>query len=177
MGIAAWKRVTPDKVRAYVERHPIAEIEDIAEREHHIRKVAAMINQLDFEERREARENRDESREDPFWRHLTADERALMVELTVSRFFDNLIAGFNQMEPEERKKIAEETIRRLREGERLGPRDDEALGERGAEVVEKVMSEGIRAYYQEASAETKIDFAPVLEELQSVMQNPRRRRR
>ncbi|MEM7014892.1 MAG: hypothetical protein AAF585_25815 [Verrucomicrobiota bacterium] len=173
MWMAGVYEVTPEKVRDYVEANPIQEMEDADDREAHIRKLAEMFNQLEPDERPEARRGGGED-EDLLWKHLTPAERALMVELTMNKFFTNMMKRFNEMDPEERKRIAERTIRQLQDGDQMQPPEQARLEEGGVELFEKVMSEGVRAYYQDASAETKIDFAPVLEELQSVMQNPRR---
>lgn len=175
MWLAGHYEVTPEKIEAYVQDNPIAEIEDPDDRENHIRKVANMINQLDYNARNNVRRPQREG-DDPFWRHLTPGERVLMIELTMGTFFDNMMKAFNEMDPKERKLVAEQTIKRLRENQRMRPGDEERF-ERGGgvELFEKVMQEGLRSYYQEASAETKIDFAPVLEELQTVLQDPRSR--
>lgn len=174
MWVAGYFEVTPEKIAAYTEAHPISDIEDPADREAHIRKLADMVNHLEFDERREARERQDPASRE-MWQNLTPAERALMVELTMGTFFDNMMKAFNKMEPEERKRVAEDTIAQLKKGDQMRPGEAEQLEERGVEMFEKVMSEGLRSYYQEASAETKIDFAPVLEEMQTVMQDPRRR--
>lgn len=174
MWVAGYFEITPEKIAAYTEAHPISDIEDPADREAHIRKLADMVNHLEFDERREARERQDPASRE-MWQNLTPAERALMVELTMGTFFDNMMKAFNKMEPEERKRVAEDTIAQLKKGDQMRPGEAEQLEERGVEMFEKVMSEGLRSYYQEASAETKIDFAPVLEEMQTVMQDPRRR--
>ncbi|MFT5465257.1 MAG: hypothetical protein ACI8UO_000345 [Verrucomicrobiales bacterium] len=175
MWLAGSYEVTPEKIEAYVEENPIAKMDDSDEREGHIRKVAKMVNQLDYEARGNMRRPPEPGR-DPFWRHLTPEERVLMIELTMGNYFDNMMRAFNEMDPDERALVAQQTIKRLRENERMRPDEAEQLeGKDGAEMFEKVMSEGLRAYYQGASADTKIDFAPVLEELQTVLQDPRSR--
>ena len=45
------------------------------------------------------------------------------------------------------------------------------------EVYNRIVNEGLEAYYREASAETKRDLAPLMEEMQRQMQDPRKRRR
>jgi len=50
------------------------------------------------------------------------------------------------------------------------------LEERDPEIVEKIAEAGFKAYYTEASAETKIDLAPLMEEMQGAMGRMGRRR-
>ena len=42
------------------------------------------------------------------------------------------------------------------------------------EIFDKVVNSGMRAYYQEADADVKLDLAPLMEEMQARMQGLRR---
>lgn len=166
---------TPEKVTAYVESHPLEGLSE-ADRERIVRRLAAQINQLDFEQRRQARESRDEN--DPghrFFRSMTPKERVLFTELTIGPTFNHLMKALNEMKPEQRRRIAEESITRLRKMGGWSERESSDWGERGEEIFSKVASEGLRAYYEEGNAETKLDLAPVLEEMQELLQNPHAR--
>ena len=57
------------------------------------------------------------------------------------------------------------------EEERGGPG---RLEEADPGVAEKITEAGLKAYYEDASAETKIDLAPLLEEMQRSMAGMRR---
>lgn len=175
MGLAHRAAPTPEKVADYIASHPLDEL-DPADRERVIRKAAAQINQLDFEQRRSAREGRDEA--DPgrrFFRSMTSQERVLFTELTIGPTFDHLMKALNEMSPEERRKIADEALARLRRGDAWSGPEADQWGERGEEILSKVASEGLRSYYEEGNAGTKLDLAPVLEEMQELLQNPRHR--
>ncbi len=174
MWVAGSKEVTPERLAAYMATNPLADLEAPDAREKLIRNVAAKVNALDYERRWEARQSGDQTMQ-PFFRSMQPGEFALFVELTAGPHFTKVMQAFNEMDAEERQRIAQETVRQLKEGERMGPRQTERLEAEGVEIFEKVASEGLRAYYQEASAETKIDLAPVLEQMQEVMQNPRRK--
>jgi len=169
---------TPETIAAYLTEHPLQD-QSSEDRERIIRKAAAQINQLDFEDRRRARENREDREEsDPaaeFFRSMTPAEQALFTKLTIGPTFDHLMQALNEMEPEERKQIAADAVERLREDGNWTERESAEWGERGGEIFEKVTSEGLRAYYEEANADTKLDLAPVLEEMQHRLQNPRRK--
>jgi hypothetical protein len=85
-----------------------------------------------------------------------------------------MMQSFNEMDREERKKIVERSLRRIRENQGEGDRN---LETEDPEIVEKIAEAGFKAYYSEASAETKIDLAPLMEEMQGVMGQMRGPRR
>lgn len=175
MGLAHRAVPTPEKISEYLEAHPLENLAPPA-RERIIRHVATQINQLDYEQRRQARESRNES--DPphqFFRSLTPAERVLFTELTIGPAFQHLMKALNEMTSEERRKIAADATAQLRKAGGWTPRDATEWGERGEEILSKVAAEGLRAYYEEGSASTKLDLAPVLEEMQDLLQNPHRK--
>ncbi|MCB1076328.1 MAG: hypothetical protein KDM63_03655 [Verrucomicrobiae bacterium] len=156
---------TPEKLAAYVEENPLGEIEDPARRREVIGTVADMLNQLDPDDvRRLIEENHEDPRRD-FFQSMNEDEQRFFMEKRVGKAFDQMMVAFNDMEREERKRVVERTLRQMRQdsGRRGGL---ERLDEADPEMAEKIVNEGLRAYYQEANAETKLDLAPVLEEMQ-----------
>lgn len=175
MGLAHRAVPTPEKLAAYLEAHPLDNLPP-PEREQVIRQAAAQINQLNYEQRRQARESRDQNdAPHQFFRSLTPRERVLFTELTIGPAFHHLMKALNEMTSEERRKIAQDAIAQLRKAGGWSPGDAKEWGDRGEEIVSKVAAEGLRAYYEEGSASTKLDLAPVLEEMQDLMQNPHRK--
>lgn len=168
---AGSQKVTPDKITDYVAANPLSDLSSEADREKLVRKVATKVNALSFEQRREMRDAGEQPLR-PFFESMNPSEFGLFVEITAGPHFDSVMRAFNEMEPEERQRIAQETVRQLQENDRMRPDEREQLEDEGVEIFEKISSEGLRAYYQEASADTKLDLAPVLEELQRVMQRP-----
>ena len=175
MWMASNAKVTPEKIAAYVEENSLEGREDDAERMQIVRKVADQLNQLDHEQRREAREAGSELMWE-FQKHMKPEERVEFTKLTIGPTFDHLMKALNEMEPEERKRLTRRALDSLRDSDGP-PRGDRDLGENGEELLEKVTSEGMRAYYEQASAETKVDLAPVLEQIQDQMQHVRRGRK
>jgi len=173
--IASGNRVTPERIAADLARRPLASLTDAADRERRIREVADRINRLDYEQRQAAR-NLEADNGRPFrdfFEGLAPAERALFIELTIGPTFTHLMTAYNEMPAEERRRIAERTLANLNESGTLSDGDARAWEEQGPELFEKVVGEGLRAYYEDASAETKLDFAPVLESLQKTLQSPR----
>lgn len=160
---------TPEKIAAYVDENPLSEIDDPDQRREVIGKVADMLNQLPPEEVSRLAEGDEEDRElDPrrdFFRELSDEERRFFMEKRIGKAFDQMMVAFNDMEREERQRIVERTLRQMRDD---GDRRDgiERLEETDPEMAEKIINEGLRAYYQEADADTKLDLAPVLEQMQ-----------
>jgi hypothetical protein len=130
-----------------------------------IDRVAAQLNRLDFEQRRELRT-------DPairaFFEELTPAERSYFLEKTLPEGFRQMINALNNMEPERRKRIVQRALEDVRkmdsEGNHLHLNEEE---------VKKFISQGLGTFYEEASVEVKLEFASVIEELQRNLQRLR----
>lgn len=173
--------VTPDKVFAFVEGKPIAEIEDLEARREWLEELAGMVNQFNFQQRQKFREgirelgNGQAGEEDGFWGGLDRDERAYFVDLTMSASFKQMMKGFNEMEDDERRAFVE---RARGDMEKRGGDPEMARLEReDSELYDRIVNEGMESYYRDASAETKRDLAPLMEEMQRLMENPNVRER
>ncbi|MBL9153001.1 MAG: hypothetical protein JNK37_10965 [Verrucomicrobiales bacterium] len=156
---------TPEKLAAYVEENPLSGIEDPDRRREVIGTVADMLNQLDPADVRRLIEENEEDPRRAFFEELSQEEQRFFMEKRVGRAFDQMMQAFNDMDREERQRVVDRTLRQMRQD---GDRRDglSRLEESDPEMAEKIVNEGLRAYYQEANAETKLDFAPVLEEMQ-----------
>jgi hypothetical protein len=172
-GVVRWAgsvRVTPAKVAAFVEENPLAEVEDPEERKRIIGTLATMLNELEASEVRVLEQSAERDPRRDFFTQLSPDEQFYFLEKRVGRAFQQMMQSFNEMEREERKKIVERSLKRMEE-ERGGPG---RLEEADPGVAEKITEAGLKAYYEDASAETKIDLAPLLEEMQRSMAGMRR---
>jgi hypothetical protein len=164
--VAGSMKPTAEKVEAFQEKNPLSEIEDPEERKAHIAKVADMLNQMEADEVAKLNvRDEDDPRRD-FFTGMNGEEQLFFLERRVGRAFEQMMQSFNEMDREERKKIVERSLRRIRENQGDGNRN---LETEDPEIVEKIAEAGFKAYYSEASAETKIDLAPLMEEMQGVM--------
>ena len=156
---------SPEKLAAYLNSDAVSGLSntDEARRAEVIDRVAAQLNRLDFEQRRTLRA-------DPalrqFFESLTQSERTAFLEKTLPEGFRQMINALNRMEPERRKKIVQralDDVRRMDEG---------SASERGIsdEDAQRFLTQGAGTFYEEASAEVKLEFAPVIEELQRNLQ-------
>ncbi|MEX1119171.1 MAG: hypothetical protein WEB60_10315 [Terrimicrobiaceae bacterium] len=156
-------RPTAESLSAYLDNNSLAGLPE-SKRAGVIAKVAGQLNRLDFEERQELRKLRTER---TFFEQMTDAERRDFLEQTLPEGFRQMMLALNKMSPEERKKIVNRVLDDI---ERDSPEIAERIDNTDAQ---KVISEGLGSFYEEASAEVKMDFAPVIERLQRATQGMR----
>lgn len=142
--------------------------EDPAQREEEIRRIAELINQLDFQERQKNRENRTV---EEFYKKLNPEERTLFVDLTLMESMNRFMGALDGLKPEERKRFVKQALKEIDEGRTAEEMARaEALGD---DLLDRISEEGMRAYFSKASADTKLDLAPLMEAMNEVMQGMR----
>lgn len=170
LSVAGVFKMTPEKIVSYVEENPLSEGQTAEERRAIIEEVAARLNALDVGEaewdklEQQRRQGRELGRD--FFSQLTPEEQRHFLELRIGKVFEQMMTVFNDMAPEKRKRVVERTLRDMEEE----PEDREGLArleDSDPEMFDKIVNEGLRSYYKTASAETKLDLAPVLEKMQS----------
>lgn len=138
------------------------------EREKEIRRIADMVNRLDFAERER---NRDSSSGEDFFRKLSPNEKNLFIDLTIMQTMGQFMEALDQMPEEQRKSFVERGLKEIQEG-----RTEEEMvraREMDENLLTKISEEGMRAYFDKASADTKLDLAPLMEAMNEVMQGLR----
>ncbi len=169
MSVTGVFRETPEKVIAYMDEHPLSEVEDEDERLKVIGGLADRLNRLDHIQINDFQSDPDRDRRRGFFKEMTAKEQHYFMERRIGKAFNQMMNAFNEMEREERKKLVDRTLKRMRDS------DEERLGLQRLEkadpaATEKIVNEGLKAYYQDASAETKLDLAPLMEQMQRNLQ-------
>ncbi len=162
--VVSWARSaapTPASVVQLVDSQPFADAGSV-DRDRHVRAVALQLNRLDFEQRRELRNA-------PSFRNFTdsmaPDEMALFLDLTLPEGFRQLMVALNAMTPERRQEIVERALADLEEnGMQDAPRVEDDANAR------KIINEGLSSFYEDANVEVKLDFAPVIEQIQRSLQ-------
>lgn len=145
-------RATPEKFIAYVNEHPLRGL-DAASRTEIIEEAAGILNGLDTNQRRELKKS---GVLKTFYSELTTEERRRFAELTLPKGFRQMVATLNDMEPTQRQKVVQRTLRDLKSAE---------ADEYGDESeIDRMFTEGSSIFYQEASPQVIHDFAPVIEE-------------
>ncbi|MBC8125771.1 MAG: hypothetical protein H8M99_01305 [Gloeobacteraceae cyanobacterium ES-bin-144] len=137
-------------------------------REKSLRNIAGLVNRLDFQEREKNRENR--AGED-FFRLLSPQEKGLFVELTVAESMNSFMKALDAMKPEQRKRFVEQGLKEIENGRtQEGMERADAMSD---ELLEKISSEGMRAYFEKSTADTKLDLAPLMDAMNETMQGLR----
>ena len=162
--LARRAKPTPESVERYLSANPPAG-KSSTEREKIMTRLAQQLNQLTYEERRQIRVRR---QLDAFFRALNPDEQARFLDLTLPVGFRQMMEAFNKMEPKKRKDFVNRALRQMQteEGEEPPPRLDD-------QNVEKIVTQGLKSFYTDASAEVKMDFAPLIEQMQRNLQGGR----
>jgi len=169
-------RVTAEKVNVYAESVNLSHLSGEA-RVKAIRKLADMLNSLSIEERRKARLERVAG---AWFDQMTDEEKGAFIDATMPTGFKQMLAAFEQLPDDKRRKTIDDALRHLREEQnRIQAGEGEPnAGTNGEPVLspelqEKIRTIGLKTFYSQSSAQTKAELAPVLEELQRVMESGR----
>jgi hypothetical protein len=168
--LAQRSKVTPEKVRDYLQAVDLEKLQP-AEREKAIKKLAAMVNQLQNQERRELRgdltdgSRRNASRTndathgegisktnrpprdlsgDRWFQQMNDDEKAMFIEATFPSGFKRVLESFEKLPAEKRQKAVADAVKRLREARAKG-RPPGAPADTNAPPVSKELQDKITA--------------------------------
>jgi hypothetical protein len=149
------------KLAASIASQPLPE----AERARQLDTLVRQVNRLNFEERRQLALSRGL---DPVFEQMTDEERQSFLDRTLPQGFAQIIEVFNKMSPEERRAAVERALDDLRRAEAESTELDWSRARARLEdgSLQRVVEQGFQAYLQTASAETKLDLAPVIEQIQ-----------
>ncbi|MEQ1861802.1 MAG: hypothetical protein ABMA13_17935 [Chthoniobacteraceae bacterium] len=171
-GGAMWwakaQKPTPEALAAYVEALAI-ENKTPAQRTKEMEKIAKQLNGLTYQQRREVRMNR---KLDKFFRQLNPEEQNRFLDLTVPEGFKQMMEALNKMEPPKRKQFVSRALKDMQDQEGEAPEGSRDRFERDTNA-QKIVEQGLKSFYSEASAETKMDLAPLIEQFQRNLQGLR----
>lgn len=181
-GVRAWvssKRVTAEMLEKEVLRAKFedwsklegdADAAEAARREKEIRRIAGLVNRLDFRERQK---NREERSNEIFFNKLNPHERELFFDLTIRESMNTFMEALDAMSPDQRKKFVEQGLKEIQSGKTEA--EMKKAKELGDDLLTKASEQGMRAYFEKASADTKLDLAPLMEAMNETMQGLRGR--
>jgi hypothetical protein len=162
--LARQAQPTAESVSKFAAAHPVASLQGEA-RARHLERLADQINRLAFEDRRELRMNR---AQDETFRALTPEEQARFLDRTLPSGMTQMMEAFNKMEPAKRKRFVDRALEEMRSH---APAEAPPVNDAH---LQRIVAEGLKAFYNDSSAETKMDLAPLIEEMQRGLQNVRR---
>ena len=137
-------------------------------RDKELRKIAILVNGLDFQEREKNRDNRTG---EAFFRKLSTTEKSLFIDLTIKESMGRFMESIDAMKPDQRKKFVEQGLKEINEG-RTG--DEMARADKlGSDLLDKISQQGMKAYFEKSSADTKLDLSPLMEAMNETMQGLR----
>ncbi len=169
--VARNAKVTAEKVRAYVESVDLAKL-SVVERARALQELADKLNRLSREERQRLRLDRTAF---AWFEEMTEEEKGQFIEATMPTGFKQMISAFEEMPEERRRRAVDNALRSLREASNrmqggaavVGVTNPPPISE---ELEARVRTIGLKTFYSQSSAQTKAELAPVLEELQRVME-------
>jgi hypothetical protein len=156
-------RPTPEKIEAYLGTHPLSGTA-LPDRSAVIDHVADQVNRLKFEERQTLQRT---GMMRTFFESMTNEERSAYLDRTLPEGFRQVMLALNKMTPEKRKEIVERALENIKKGrpegeDRPSPIDDA--------MKQKIVAQGMTSFYEEANSDVKLDFAPVIEQIQHSLQ-------
>lgn len=176
-GYAGSRKITAERVNREVAAADFADwsaetsppdVSEAERRDKELRKIADLVNNLDFQEREKNRDNRTG---ETFFRKLSSDEKGLFIDLTIMESMGRFMESLDAMKPEQRKKFVEQGLKEINDGrtaEEMARAD-----ELGSDLLNKISQEGMKAYFEKSSADTKLDLAPLMEAMNETMQGLR----
>jgi hypothetical protein len=180
--VASHYRVTPEKVAAYLRSKDLRKLSG-DDRARALRDLARQINGLSAEDRRKARLDREWT---SWFEFMTEEEKGRFIEETMPSGFKQMISAFEQLPEEKRRKAVEDAVKNMRKTRDAADANDPDLkkgdgpnrmGELSPELQKKVVQIGLKSFYSESSAQSKAELAPMMEEMQRLMESGRLFRR
>lgn len=174
--LSARSRVTAERVAASLRETDLRTLSGGA-RARALDRLARQMTALPMEERRRAR--MDEAW-DRWFAAMTDAEKGAFIEATMPSGVRQMLASFEEMPEEKRRRAVTEALRDLRRareveaGEAGGVRvDTNRPPPLSDDLQQRVVAIGLKTFYSESSAQTKAELAPVLEEMQRLMESGR----
>lgn len=174
---AGSKKITAERLESRIESANFADWSDhesppsaaeAKRRDKELREIADMVNRLDFHEREKNRSSRSG---EEFFRKLSASEKSLFIDITIMESMNRFMESLDAMPAEQRRRFVEQGLKEVEAGRT--EHDIARAEELGADLMEKISQEGMRAYFEKSSTETKLDLAPLMEAINETMQGLR----
>lgn len=172
--VAKSRRVTAERVQAFMRTVDLSALTGEA-RAKALRELASKLNGLSYEERQRARLDQEWAR---WLLAMTEAEKSEFIEATLPTGFKQMLGAFEQLPVDRRRRTVDEAVKRLKQARQELASGDVPMPEwetnappvLSEEVRQKLITTGLKSFYSESSAQTKAEAAPLLEELQHMME-------
>ena len=169
--IARHARVTPEKVRAYLTSVDFGTL-SAADRAAASQKLAAMLNALSLEERQRLRLDRT-----GWFKQMTEDEKEKFIAATLPTGVKQMLNAFEQLPTDKQQRAVDDAVKQMKAAQEKPATGGAPPGADGPpispELQGKVMKLGLQSFYSQSSAQTKAELAPLLEQMQQMMESGR----
>jgi len=173
--LAAHARMTAEKVVASVRATNLDSL-SAADRARRLGELADQLNRLAPDERRRARADRVWNE---LWAQMSEQEKSEFIERTMPTGVKQMLTTFEKLSEEKRRYAVTNAIARMQAQRELGtaPEGEPEREPLSEELQRQMITTGLKTFYAESSAQTKAEVAPLLEEMQRMMQSGRLFRR
>ena len=153
-------RPTPESIAEFVGTNSL-DGKPSVERAKLIEAVASKVNRLEYDQRRELNEQR---KIEGFWTALNDEEKARYLDLVLPTGFKQMMENFNKMEPGKRKRVVQKAVENLRS--EAGDLPARNLND---PQLRKIVDQGLKSFYSDATIDAKMDALPFLEALEQTV--------
>ena len=154
---------TAESVSAYLARMDIAR-EQGRERARQIAKVEDQLNDVSFDDRQKLQRSGDLRH---FFLSLTTPEQEAFLDATLPADFKQIMDAFNKMDPDKRRQFVAHAVEDMKKRGTDGNGPPPGVDPK---INEHFINQGLRSFYKDASPDTKLDLAPLLEQMQRNLQ-------
>ena len=154
---------TAESVSAYLARTDVAQ-EQGRERERTIAKVEDQLNDVTFDDRQKLQRSGSLKH---FFLSLTTPEQEAFLDATLPADFKQIMDAFNKMDPDKRRQFVAHAVEDM---QKRGTDGNEPPPGVDPKINEHFINQGMRSFYKDASPDTKLDLAPLIEQMQRNLQ-------
>jgi hypothetical protein len=153
---------TAESVTAYAQSVNISTLQG-DQRAKAIGKMEDMINRVSADDRRQL-DRAHVSRQ--FFDQLSEDEKLAYLDATLPTGFEQMMDSFNKMDSAQRQRIVRHALDQMQKQQDDGPPPGE-----DEKMQQHIVDQGLKSFYKDASADTKLDLAPLVDQIQSNLEN------
>ena len=155
---------TAESVSAYLHRTDLSRLQG-NDRARAITKLETQLNDVSLDDRQHLQRSGDLHR---LFLTLTPGEQEAFLDATLPADFRQIMEAFNKMNPDKRREFVAHAVDEMQkhasDGQGGPPPDVDP------KVRDRFMHQGLRSFYKDASPDTKLDLAPLIEQMQRNLQ-------